>query len=157
MLYLFEYQVPRASNSPHCMGIALHVLFCLALATVRGKERKSKPDFWDQTGFSSFSWVVAFMKSTFVIFWWHWGWDNLFTLLKGTRTNRICSLECIDVWSITVCTSGTRHAGNCVYLITTANWTSLFLLDPLPTTSSLSLYFFSLSLFLIFFPPLLEI
>lgn len=93
--------------------------------------------------------VAMLIEGIFVVFLWHWNWDNLFTPLEDTRAARTCSLECTDVSSITAYTSGTQYAANYVCPLTTTNCTSpsLFLLDPLPTPGSLvsSLPFFSFS------------
>lgn len=56
-----------------------------------------------------------------MVFSWHWNWDNLFTHLEGTRAARIRSLECTDISSIAVYTSGTQCAGDCVCPLTVTN------------------------------------
>lgn len=93
--------------------------------------------------------VAMSIEGISVVFLLHWSWDNLFTLLQGTRAARICSLECTDVSGISVYTSGIQHADNYVCPLTTTRTSPyLFLLDPLPAPGFLFFFPFPFSLFL---------
>lgn len=63
--------------------------------------------------------MIMLIQAVFVDF--SWNWDSSLKTLQGAKADRICSLECTNVSSTTVHTSGTQRAGNYVCPLTTKN------------------------------------